>query len=204
MLRATHLILSTYGFWLPNDPRGSWSTIVRSAALLRHGPATKVSGNENVAAKPHDREKREAAKRSLKYPPVVFTADQARCVGDGFARAVEESNYRVYACAILEEHVHVVVQAHRNKARQIAAHLKGRATQQLKREGLHPLADFADEEGNLPSPWSQKPWKVYIYTMSHLKNAIRYAENNPEKEGKPRQRWTFVKPLTDDEAAVNG
>jgi hypothetical protein len=28
MIRASHVIFGAYGFWLPNDPRGSWSTFV--------------------------------------------------------------------------------------------------------------------------------------------------------------------------------
>ena len=30
---AYHLILTNYGFWLPNDPRGSWSEFVRAWEL---------------------------------------------------------------------------------------------------------------------------------------------------------------------------
>ena len=31
---AYHLIYTTYGFWLPNDPRGSWSDFVRCWGLF--------------------------------------------------------------------------------------------------------------------------------------------------------------------------
>lgn len=30
MVRWYHAIFSAYGFWLPNDPRGSWSDFVRA------------------------------------------------------------------------------------------------------------------------------------------------------------------------------
>ena len=50
MILAFHFILSAYGFWLPNDPRGSWSEIVRNFELLRFGPATKVSTTRSLAA----------------------------------------------------------------------------------------------------------------------------------------------------------
>jgi len=30
MVIAYHAIFSTYGFWLPNDPRGSWSEFKES------------------------------------------------------------------------------------------------------------------------------------------------------------------------------
>ena len=42
MVIAYHVIYSMYGFWLPNDPRGSWSDFVGSWELFRYGPATKV------------------------------------------------------------------------------------------------------------------------------------------------------------------
>ena len=37
-VRAYHLIITTYGFWLPTDPRGSWSDFVRAWELFRFGP----------------------------------------------------------------------------------------------------------------------------------------------------------------------
>ncbi len=43
MALAYHVIFGTYGFWLPNDPRGSWSTFVGSWELYRFGKATKVT-----------------------------------------------------------------------------------------------------------------------------------------------------------------
>jgi len=41
MIRAFHVIMTAYGFWLPNDPRGSWSEFVGSWEIFQHGPATK-------------------------------------------------------------------------------------------------------------------------------------------------------------------
>ncbi|HEY5314071.1 MAG TPA: hypothetical protein VIK18_16185 [Pirellulales bacterium] len=53
---AYHIIFCAYGFWLPNDPRGSWSTFVGSKLLYRKfGPATKVTTRESLAHQPHDR-----------------------------------------------------------------------------------------------------------------------------------------------------
>ena len=49
MVLASHLIISAYGFWLPNDPRGSWSDFVGSWELLKFGPATKVNDSRNYA-----------------------------------------------------------------------------------------------------------------------------------------------------------
>lgn len=119
MVHGYHLILSAYGFWLPNDPRGSWSNFVCSWELARFGEATKVDHSRSVAAKPHDRALRLAAKQALKYPAVAFNGQQALSIGRGFARYVERSGVTIWACAILPEHVHLVVARHRYPAEQI-------------------------------------------------------------------------------------
>jgi hypothetical protein len=54
---AYHIIFTAYGFWLPNDPRGSWSTFVAAwDLLLAGGKATKTDKRRSLAHKEHDRE----------------------------------------------------------------------------------------------------------------------------------------------------
>ncbi|MBW3596158.1 MAG: transposase [Planctomycetes bacterium] len=195
-VRAYHSIISAYGFWLPNDPRGSWSDWIRSWELFLQGRATKVSTTRSVAGKPHNRQKRLAAKQSLLSPPVVFDGTQAQSVALGFKEAVEESGYVVHACAILPEHVYLVVVRTSNRdIERIVGHLKGRATQHLMKNGLHPLRDFRDRNDEVPSPWAQKGWNVYLFTTEEIRSAIRYVEDNPLKEGKRRQAWSLVTPF---------
>ena len=90
MVLGAHIIFSAYGFWLPNDPRGSWSDFVAAWELLRFGKATKVNTRKSVAHAPHDSALRRAAKQALKYPPVSFSGIQAVAIGAGFARAARE------------------------------------------------------------------------------------------------------------------
>jgi REP element-mobilizing transposase RayT len=195
MVLAYHLILTAYGFWLPNDPRGSWSTWVRRWEILGHGAATKVETRRSVAATPHDHVKRIEAKRSLMFPPVTFNGTQARAVARGFARAVAESEYVVFACAVLRNHAHLVVRMHARRVEQMASHFKGRATQQLAAEGIHPLVDFKTAKGATPSPWGVGFWKVFIHDERHLCAAVRYVEHNPVREGLKPQSWRFVTAL---------
>lgn len=184
---AAHVIFTTYGFWLPNDPRGSWSDFVGSWELLKFGKATKVTTRASVARVEHDRELRRAAKRSLKYPPVRFTGLQARAVVRGFARAVRESAYTIHACSVMHDHVHLVVAPHLRFYEQIVAHLKGRATQQLLREAVHPLGGFEGTDGKVPSPWAAGLWKVYCFDPEHVRDAIRYVEQNPPRRQEPAE-----------------
>jgi len=192
MIRAYHAILTAYGFWLPNDPRGSWSDFVGSWELFRFGPATKTDTRSSVAARPHDRAARLAAKRALKYPEVHFDGHQALSIARGFAAAIGEGDYRLHACAVLPEHVHLVVARCDRMIEQIVAHLKAKATARLSQDGNHPLGTFRDGRGRVPTPWAGKCWKCFLDTDQDIARAIRYVEHNPAKEGKRRQRWSFV------------
>jgi REP element-mobilizing transposase RayT len=192
VILAYHSIITAYGFWLPNDPRGSWSDYVRCWGLRRFGPATKVDTRRSVAARPHNRTLRLAAKQALKYPEVHFTGVQARAIGRGFQSAVNEAGYRILACSILPEHVHLVIERCERKVEQIIAHLKAKATMRLRAEGIHPLAAFVDRKGSIPTPWAEKSWSVYLDDAAAVRRAIAYVEQNPLKERKRPQRWPFI------------
>ena len=83
MILSFHSIISAYGFWLPNEPRGSWSDFVYSWELARFGPATKVNTRRSVAARPYDRQLKSEMQAALKYPPVHFTGEQAVTIVQG-------------------------------------------------------------------------------------------------------------------------
>src|SRR5579885_3665386 len=121
-----HAIFSSYGFWLPNDPRGSWSDFVASWELLKFGSATKTERRESLAREPHDLNLRRAAKSALKYPPVRFDIKQRMAIADGIGRACAESEIVLHACAIGLDHVHIVAARHTKTIEQVVAHFKGR------------------------------------------------------------------------------
>jgi REP element-mobilizing transposase RayT len=195
MVLAYHLIFTAYGFWLPNDPRGSWSGFVRCWELYWYGDATKVTTTASLARRPHDQSLRRLQKTALRYDPVRFNAQQIVSVARGFARAIEESAYVVYACSILPEHVHLVVRRHhQNLSERIIGHLKARATQQLLAEGLHPFQNVKTPTGTVPPAWARRGWHVYLDDVDDIRRAIPYVEDNPTKQGAPRQRWPFVTP----------
>jgi len=191
MIVGYHVIFSTYGFWLPNDPRGSWSDFVGSWDLFRYGPATKTDERCSLAYRDHDRNLRLAAKAALKYPPVRLTGVQARAVGDGFGGYVARSGLAIWACAILPDHVHLVMGRPEMAVEQVVIQLKGAATQELVRQGIHPLAGYRGSDGRVPKCFAQGQWKVYLDPPDVMR-AIEYVEKNPVKERLPAQRWRFV------------
>jgi len=192
MVHASHVIFCAYGFWLPNDPRGSWSDFVGAWELLRFGRATKTNSRRSLAWDFHDREARLAAKEAMKYPPVRFTGVQARAIGRGFAAFKARSGMTIWACSILPEHVHMVIARHGYHVEQIVNLLKGEATRELVAEGIHPLAAHAGAEGKAPKAWSRGQWKVFLNSPDDIAGAIRYVQDNPGKEGLPGQTWGFV------------
>ena len=172
-----------YGFWLPNDPRGSGSSYVGSRALRRFGTATKVTTNHSVAHRPHDRQLRLAAKRALKYPPVRLTGLQARAMRRGFAEYQKKNGLFVWACSILPDHLHLVIGQPRLAPTPMKIQLKGAAVRRLKTEGLHP---------QIPKLFGRGGRCVFLDTAEAVRRRIDYVEQNPIKEGLPRQYWSFV------------
>ena len=192
MILAHHVILSAYGFWLPNDPRGSWSEFVGSWELNKFGPATKVSDARSYAKDVHDGALRRTAKQALKYPPVRFDEGQRDAIAAGFGRACADGHYVCSACCIGHDHAHLVLQQHEREPRGMAGHLKSHATRELTRRGIHPLKGHIGKRGGLPTPWSEGCWKVFIGSPDQQRAAITYVDRHPLKEGLPLQDWAFV------------
>jgi REP element-mobilizing transposase RayT len=193
VIHGYHVIMGAYGFWLPNDPRGSWSNFVGKWELLRFGEAKKqLERRELGQLSTIELAQREASRAALEYPPVQFSGIQARAIARGFARACQHNGYTIWACAIMPEHTHLVIARHRYKVEQVANLLKGEATRQMLDEGLHPLAAFASNGERPPAMWAVGQWKVFLANEEAIDNAIRYVEENPLREGKPAQKWSFV------------
>jgi REP element-mobilizing transposase RayT len=195
MIHAYHVIWGAYGFWLPNDPRGSWSDFVGSWELAHFGRATRSIERNDIDPSRWEAW-RTAAVQSLRYPPVQLSGLQARAVGRDFAAEVRKSRLTIWACSILPEHVHLVIARHTYKVEQICNLLKGEAAKRLNAESLHPQQPYKPSDGKLPSMWAVGQWKSYLDKEDAIDEAIHYVEQNPMKEGKPAQIWPFVTPFT--------
>ena len=179
MIIAYHAIFTTYGTWLPNDPRGSYSKEIYNAGLkalagIKYGrqnpqPSLAVLRRFWTAATP-----------SLSRPP-HFIDDAARpTVASGFGEVVERLGLVVNACAIMNDHVHVLVQRSKYRIEYLVNQLKGAATRKLALD---------------QTPWARGCWKVFISEESALHAAAGYIEANPTAAGLPLQRWDFLTSL---------
>ncbi len=197
MVHGYHIVICAYGFWLPNDPRGSWSDFVGKWELLRFGESTRGSELRHLAQlTPDELNRRDAARKSLKYPPVQFDGSQALAIGKGFATACSDYGYNIWACSILPEHTHLVIGRHRYIAEMVTIKLKAAATRSVIERGIHPLMKYAKGDQRPPRMWSEHQWIAFLESADMIDNAINYVIENPMKEGKRRQDWPFVKPFS--------
>jgi REP element-mobilizing transposase RayT len=195
LVLAYHLIMTAYGFWLPNDERGSWSDFVRAWELfLSGGPATRTNERRSLAREPHDIRKRLKMKKHLVRPAVEFNGLQALTIGKGFASYCRRSGLIIYACSIFPKHVHLVVARHTCSIEQVARLLKGAATTALYEAGLLPFQNERYADRRCPSPWTRKEWSVFLDYLRDIIRACAYTSGNAQREGKPRQHWSFVTP----------
>ena len=138
MIYAFHLPLCNYGFWLPNDVRGSGSDFVRKTNLLPYGEAKKVSTRRSVAHRAQNYEIKRLARSSLTYPPVEFTGEQSLSCGTGIRRAVAKHGLTIWACCVQPDHIHLVVKRHHYPIEQVIRQIRTEMTAQLLADGLHP------------------------------------------------------------------
>jgi REP element-mobilizing transposase RayT len=75
----------------------------------------------------------------------------------------------------------------------IVGHLKGRATQQLLSEQVHPLQAHHLPDGSVSSMWVEHGWNVCLNSDDDIERATEYVENNPLKAGLKAQHWNFVR-----------
>ena len=181
MVVACHVTWGCYGFWLPNDPRGSGSRYVANRDLYRFGPATKVETRRSRAGVAHDVEARRRAKTTLKHEPLRLSGEMAQTVGV----AIDGLGLRVYALAVLPDHVHAVLGRTEVRFEQQVRRMKQSATAALRR------ADLVRADRPV---WARRGWFVFLNDDAAVGRAIRYVEANPVQAGLRPQRWSCVTP----------
>src|SRR5881296_3256779 len=104
-------------------------------------------------------------------------------VADAMADNIEERKYTCYACAIMPDHVHLLIRKHRDHAEKMSEVLQDASRQAMleagRRSGAHPV-------------WGGKGWKGFLNTVADMRRTVAYIANNPVKAGLPPQSWPFV------------
>jgi REP element-mobilizing transposase RayT len=179
MVIAYHIIFTTYGTWLPNDPRGSYSKAIYNAELallgsIQYGrqtpqPDLGALGRFRTAAIP-----------TLSRSPYFINDNTRPLIATAFGHDVRRLQLTVYACAIMNDHVHLVVLRSRYRVEYVMNQMKGRATSAL---------------GLSQTPWTRGGWKVFLADEEAVHAAVAYVAGNPPAAGLARQQWDFVQAL---------
>src|SRR5207244_3440866 len=147
-----HLIWTAYGWWLPNDPRGSSSHEIRVEKIA--GLGELHHGRKPV--QPPVREIKEfydLARNVLKHPLLTFENADIDLIAESFARVINERRYTCYACALMPDHVHVLIRKHRDHAETMIENLQNASREKLieggRRATTHPV-------------WGGPGWKVFL------------------------------------------
>src|SRR5579864_2517605 len=138
MVVGYHLIWTVYGSWLPNDPRGSMSHEIRCADIV--GLGDLHHGRKKVQPAAGDiRKFYEAAQQVLKHRQLKFSDDEIVLLGNEFAEVVRRRGYTCYACAIMLDHVHMLIRKHRDKAEQMIENFQDASRAGLIAQGRRPV-----------------------------------------------------------------
>jgi REP element-mobilizing transposase RayT len=179
MIAAYHLIWTIYGAWLPNDPRGSGSHEVRTPVLQDLGEL-HLGRKKAQPCSAIIRKFYSEAKPRLKFDVVPFDESEILSVAAAIRDTIAVRRYTCYACAIMPDHVHILIRKHKDLGEEMIAHLQDESWQRVIRSGRRPSTHPVWTNGG--------GWKVYLETREDIERTIRYIERNPDEA----QAWDFV------------
>jgi len=131
MIIAYHAVFTTYGTWLPNDPRGSYSKEIYNEQLKLSG---KIKyGRQNPQPEYKELLKfRTAATPRINRQPIFLSNNSRPIIADAFAKVVKRLSLKIPACAIMNNHVHILIMRSDYRIEYLVNQLKGVATKDLK------------------------------------------------------------------------
>ena len=192
MIWAYHLTWSTYGHWFPNDPRGSWSEEVWQPQLSGVRPLDDdrfVTQPRPVERKESQRF-REQATMTLRHHPIVLSSEEIEVVGGVFAEIASRWDVSFLACAILPEHVHMLVRECASPYERLVNALKGRSAQRIREHRAIPVARRRADRVPI---WTVGFWVRYVPDADVGEYVAAYIERNPPQHRLGIQRWGFVR-----------
>ena len=181
---AYHLMWTVYGTWLPN-PRGSTSQTLRAEPLAELGDVhfgrKKVQPKRSEVRAFYDR-----AAELLEHPILKFDEQERVLVAEAFGDTITAERYTCYACAVMPDHVHLLIRKHKHSAEEMVENLIHTSRTKL-REANRRTPDH-------PTWTAGLGWKPFLDHPNDVRRVISSIEQNPIKSGLPDQKWPFVKP----------
>lgn len=171
MVITYHIILTGYGHWIPNDPRGSMSRAVYSPEIAKLAE-THFGRKPVQPTLTQLREFYRKAEQILYYPVLWWNNVQRAALADAFGQCVGSLGLTCYACAVLRNHAHLLIRRHRLKAEEMS--------RSLKQVGRETLMGRGDAPENHPV-FSADSCHVYKSSVESTESCIAYIADNYPK-----------------------
>lgn len=166
---AIHWPATTFGTWLPGDPRGSW----RGGQLIGPDPFLESECHATLHA-----------------DAVMLDATERQILADEVGRRVREHGYRVYAATVQMTHIHLVFAPLPEHIDTVIARLKrGTALEVLAHR--RKTQDAARVPRTL---WTRGKYPIFIFDDGHLHNAIKYVRAHNVRIGLPADPYDWIAP----------
>jgi REP element-mobilizing transposase RayT len=95
----------------------------------------------------------EAAKDILRHELLTFSDIEIGMMTHAFSEVIRAERYTCYACALMPDHVHIVIRKHRDRAEQMIEKLQRASREYVlllnQRNPFHPV-------------WGEPGWKVFL------------------------------------------
>jgi REP element-mobilizing transposase RayT len=168
---AFHLVTTTYGTWLPGDPRGHWSPILNADEKLVYHSGVPQSGDPMTE---------EWARKQMKHDMVVLTPEHRKTMADSIGQTTKRYGYRVIAAAIWSTHIHLVIEKTKEDISAVAGRYKGISGKDVRAvRGPGPI-------------WTAGYFKVFLFKEQHVQAAVHYVEEHNRVLGLPLRPWDWI------------
>jgi REP element-mobilizing transposase RayT len=167
-----HLIKTTFGTWLPGDPRGHWS------ALFNHHERYVNRHQLN----PGDQNTLDRARRLMTQPPVTLTPRMISAVAQTLGHLIKSSGggLAIHAAAIEPAHVHLLIPYAGRDIHKTAQWIADRVTKRLHADG---------HEGKV---WTRGKWAVYLFDQRHWDATRAYIRRHNTRRGLPPDPYPWI------------
>ena len=165
MDRYWFLTSTTYGTWLPGDPRGC-------VTRVHDGEGPRIE--HDLPGTPHDADLpglRNSASQALRGPPIWLNQDQARVLLGQFQETAAYRRWCLIAVAVMGNHVHLIVGVPGDPdPSDILGDFKSYGSRALNRRWPKPVSG---------TWWTEGGSKRKLPDERALFAAIRYVQNQP-------------------------
>jgi hypothetical protein len=189
MTIATHIIWTTYGTWLPGDPRGHWSPLFDMYGRLR------AAGHQLNISDPvtHDyaRSLMTEPPKYLSQPDAEITADVINKILGGipvgrFTPGKPGAISKAHALAIESNHVHLLIGSLDADLEATVGRMKGVSSSLI-----------LDQQNNLARKrtWTGGFWRVFLYDNLAVETVYAYIINHNIRANRLAHPYTFTHPI---------